>query len=89
MLRFAAPSARVVTGAGGWRVRARSPRYALELEGEQGAARGFALPVPLPAERRVEPRSHQVLAGRLRVTLRRGRRTVFSGESSLAGLERG
>jgi hypothetical protein len=89
LLRFGAPASRVVTGAGGWRVQARSPRHTIELEGDDEGARGFALPVPLPEERRTEPRSRQVLAGRLRVRVRRGRRTVFAGESALAGLERG
>jgi hypothetical protein len=42
----------------------------------------------VPGRREVEDRSHQYLAGRLRVVVRAGRRTVFSGESALAGLER-
>jgi hypothetical protein len=59
------------------------------LEGEADAATAAALPVPLPAERALEPRSRQVLAGRLAVTLRRGRRLIYRGESWLAGLEHG
>jgi Tocopherol cyclase len=89
VLRFGAPASRVVTGGDGWRVSARSPRHAIEVEGEQAGARAFALPVPIPEERRVVPRSRQILAGRLALTIRRGRRTLFRGESSLAGLERG
>ncbi len=34
-------------------------------------------------------RSRQYLAGRLRLRVSRGERTVFEGESPLAGLERG
>jgi hypothetical protein len=47
------------------------------------------LDVPVPAERRVVPWSHQHLAGRLRVRLERRGGLVYEGESSLAGLELG
>jgi hypothetical protein len=89
VLRLAPPFARMTAAVGesGWRIRARSARHALELEGEAAGAPAV-LPVPVPGRREVEDRSHQYLAGRLRVTLRRGRRTVFAGESALAGLER-
>src|SRR5439155_26921903 len=49
----------------------------------------YALPVPVPGERSTEPRSRQALAGRLTLAVRRGGRTVFTGESLLAGPERG
>jgi hypothetical protein len=89
LLRLAPPLARMAAAVGetGWRVRARSARYSLELEGEAAGAPAV-LPVPVPGRREVEDRSRQFLAGRLRVTLRRGRRVVFAGESVLAGLER-
>jgi hypothetical protein len=89
LLRLAPPLARMTAavGEGGWRIRARSARYGLELEGE-AAGPPAVLPVPVPGRREVEHRSHQHLAGRMRVTLRRGRRVVFAGESALAGLER-
>jgi hypothetical protein len=89
LLRLAPPFARMTAAVGeaGWRVRARSARHSLELEGEAAGAPAV-LPVPVPGRREVEDRSQQYLAGRLRVTLRRGRRTVFAGESVLAGLER-
>ena len=74
-------------GAAGWRVRGRSARHAVEIEGE-AVGPPAVLPVPVPGRREVEDRSHQHLAGRLRVVVRAGRRTVFAGESSLAGLER-
>jgi hypothetical protein len=74
---------------GAWRVQGRSPRFSLLVEGEADDSTAAALPVPLPAERALEPRSRQVLAGRLAVMLRRGRRLVYRGESSLAGLEHG
>jgi hypothetical protein len=88
-LHLAPPFARLesAVGAAGWRVRARSARHAVEVEGEAVGAPAV-LPVPVPGERRVEPRSHQYLAGRLRVVVRRGRRTRFAAESALAGLER-
>jgi hypothetical protein len=89
VLRLAPPLARTVTAVGeaGWRVRARSARWAVELEGEAAGAPAV-LPVPVVAERRVEERSQQYLVGSLRVVLRRGRRMVWRGESALAGLER-
>jgi hypothetical protein len=89
VLRLAPPFARMTAavGAAGWRVRGRSARHAVEIEGEAVGAPAV-LPVPVPGRREVEDRSHQYLAGRLRVVVRAGRRTVFRGESSLAGLER-
>lgn len=71
---------------GTWAVRARSARYAVTIEAE--GADAHVLPVPA-GDRRTEPRSHQVLAGRLAVTARRGRRTLLRAETDLAGLERG
>jgi len=89
LLRLAPPLARMTAAVGesSWRIRARSARHSLELEGE-AAGPPAVLPVPVPGRREVQDRSHHHLAGRLRVTLRRGRRTLFAGESALAGLER-
>jgi hypothetical protein len=89
VLRLAPPFARMTAavGAAGWRVRARSARHEVEVEGEAAGA-AAVLPVPVPGRREVTDRSHQYLAGRLHVVVRRGRRTVFAGESVLAGLER-
>ena len=75
-------------GGGAWRVRARSARFAVELEGE-ATEPALRLPVPIPAERRLEPRSDHHLRGRLRVAVRRGRRRFLRAESSLAALEDG
>ena len=88
--RFAPPGALVTASAGGgeWRLRARSPRWTALLEGE-ALHPPHILPVPVPAERRAVMRSEHHLSGRLRVTLRRGRRTVLRAESALAGLEHG
>jgi Tocopherol cyclase len=90
VLRLAPPFASLVTAVGEaeWRVRARSPRWTVELEGSAAGRTPAVLPVPVPAERRVEDRSQQYLAGSLRVRVLRGRRLWWSGESSLAGLER-
>ena len=89
LLALAPPFARLTSavGAAGWRVRARSARWLVELEGESAGSPAM-LPVPVPGERRVVDRSQQYLAGRLRVTVRRGRRVVFAAESVVAGLER-
>lgn len=78
------------TAPGRWVLRGRSPRHRLELEAAADPAAAHVLDVPVPAERRVVPWSHQHLAGRLRVRLtRRGGRVVYAGESELAGLEHG
>jgi hypothetical protein len=89
VLRLSPPFAALRTSVGeaGWRVRARSPRWEVELEGE-GVGAPAVLPVPVPGERRVEPRSQQYLTGRLAARVLRGSRVWWSGESSLAGLER-
>jgi tocopherol cyclase len=87
LLRFAPPLAYV--SADGWRVRARSVRYSVELEGDPAGTEPHLLPVPDVAAGRVEMRSQQYLAGRLHVRLRRGRRTLLDETSPLAGLEVG
>lgn len=91
LVRLGPPGARMIAAAsdGAWRIRGRSARIEAVLEGEAAGAVPADLPVPLPAERALEPRSRQLLAGRLAVTLRRGRRVVYRGESALAGLEHG
>ncbi len=74
----------------GWRIRGRTARHALELEGTAAGTPAHRLPVPVPGQRREIPGgSAQHLAGELRVRLRRGRRTVLEGSSPLAGLELG
>jgi hypothetical protein len=90
VLRFAPPAALVTAEAGGgaWRLRARSPRYRVLLEGEAGAP-PLVLPVPVPAERRAVLRSEHHLGGRLRAVVRRGGRTLLRAESAVAGLEHG
>jgi hypothetical protein len=91
VLRFAPPLALVRAGATvrAWRVRAGSLRYALEIEADAAGAEAHLLPVPDLESGHVDMRSTQYLAGRLRLRLSRGERTVFEGESQLAGLERG
>lgn len=90
LLRFSPPVSRMTAAVGeaGWRVTARSVRHRVELEGEEAGHAPVLLPVPVPAERRVEVRSRQHLAGRVRLRVLRSGRTVFEGESVLAGLER-
>jgi hypothetical protein len=76
-------------GPGSWRVRARSARHRVEIEGEAAPEGMLALPVPVPGRRAVEPRSRQAAAGRMAVEVRRGRRLLLRDESALAGLEYG
>lgn len=81
---------RVGVGEDGWRLRGRTARYAVELEGHAAGNEPHRLPVPVPAGRAMrEAVASQHLAGELRLTLRRGRRVVYAGTSALAGLERG
>jgi hypothetical protein len=89
LLRFAPPGAAVIAdvGAGEWRLRGRSARHRILVEGE---GRGpHILPVPVVAERRAVLRSEHHLAGRLRVRLRRGARVLLDESTGLAALEHG
>jgi hypothetical protein len=88
--RFAPPGALVAASAGGgeWRLRGRSPRWSVVVEGD-AVFPPHMLPVPVPAERRAVMRSQHHLAGRMRVVLRRGRRVVLRASSDVAGLEHG
>jgi hypothetical protein len=70
---------------GRWALRARG----VEVEASADPAAAHILDVPVPAERRTLPWSHQHLAGRLRVRLTRRGRVRFEGETALAGLELG
>ena len=70
-------------------IRARSPRLTIDLEGDANGSSPHALPVPLPDERRAIDGASQHFTGRLRVTVRRGRRLLIDDESQLAALERG
>jgi hypothetical protein len=91
LVRLGPPFASMAAAAsdGAWRIRGRSALHSVLIEGEADGTSTASLPVPLPLERALEPRSRQVLAGRLAVTLWRGRRVLYRGESSLAGLEHG
>lgn len=80
----------VEVGPQGWHFRARTARHTIELEGRANGTPPHALPIPIAAERRnLEGAAAQYLASDVRLHVRRGRRTLFSGESELAGLERG
>jgi hypothetical protein len=89
--RFAPPLARsqVTLGELRWRVRTRSARYRLEIEGDAAGSCPHVLPVPVPGAPTVEMRSEQLLAGRLALRLSRGRRTLIESVSLPAGLEQG
>jgi hypothetical protein len=87
-IALAPPFARTIARAGGgeWQIRATSPRWRVEIEG--AATGGLRLPVPLPAERRLELRSNHHLTGELTARVWRGRR-LWLETSGLAGLEDG
>lgn len=91
LLRLGPPFAQVKAGAahGAWQVCARSALHVVDIEGDANGSNAHRLPVPVPDERRLVDGPAQHFTGRLSVTVRRGRRTVFRGESGLAALERG
>lgn len=74
---------------GRWRLKARGPRYSVEIEAHADPASAHILPVPLPARGFSIPGALQHFSGTLHVVLRRRGRVVFAGESPLAGLEYG
>ena len=80
---------RADVGPGRWVLRGRSARHRIEVEAAADPAAAHILDVPVPAERRTLPWSHQHLAGRLRVRLTRRGRLLYEGESAMAGLELG
>ena len=79
----------VDTGASAWRVRARSARHRVTIEGDSAGTEPHLLPVPIAAERRTVNRARQYLTGHMRVEVETGRRLRYRGESLLAGLEVG
>ena len=89
VIALAPPSARtrVALGAGAWRLRTRGRGFDVEILGDAAGGRPHELLVPLPAAERSELRSHQHLAGTLSLSVRRGRRLLYAGRSTLAGLE--
>jgi hypothetical protein len=92
VFRLVSPPAplRVAVDEGGWRLRGRTARHRVDIEGCANGTAPHLLPVPVPAERRRrDGLSAMHLAGALHVRVRRGGRTLFEGTSALAGLERG
>jgi tocopherol cyclase len=92
LLRVVSPPAplRVAVDERGWRLRARTARHHVAIDGDANGTQPHRLPVPDPAARhRLDGVSAMHLAGALRVRARRGGRTWFEGRSTLAGLERG
>jgi hypothetical protein len=83
------PFALVDMAPGRWSVRTRAGRHTVTIEAAADPVTALVLQAPLPAERRTVPVSRHHLAGGLRVHVRRRGRTVYAGESALAGLEHG
>ncbi len=82
------PVAATVTDSS-WRLRGRSALWQVDVDAAAVPGDAHVLPVPLPREGRNTPGAIEHLSGSLVVTVRRGGRTVWSGESALAGLEHG
>lgn len=76
-------------GENRWRIRGKSRRYEIELDGDGTHLPPHVLPVPLPAARRNIDTDFEHLGGRLRCTVREAGRLLFDGTSELAGLEVG
>jgi hypothetical protein len=92
VLRIVSPPVplRVAVDERGWRLRARTARHRVDIEGHANGSAPHRLPVPVPAERRRrDGLSAMHLAGALAVRVRRGARTLVDDASVLAGLERG
>lgn len=92
LVRLGAPGAVVRARVDGrrWVIRGRGPRHSILVEGAAlGGGEPYALPVPIPGERRCEPRALQHLAAHVAIEVRRGARRVFTGETELGGLELG
>ena len=71
-----------------WQITARTPQFAVELDG-CGVGEPPVLPVPLPHERRNVDTDYEFLDGTLRCTVRKWGGVIFDGTSPLAGLEIG
>jgi tocopherol cyclase len=80
---------RATIAPGSWRLAGRSARFRVEVEAAADPAAAQAMDVPVPGEHRSVPTSHQHLTGRLRVRVSRRGRTLYAGETELAGLEQG
>ncbi|OBF26418.1 tocopherol cyclase family protein [Mycobacterium sp. ACS4331] len=90
LLRITPPAWVSYTGGeDSWRIRARTLRHSVELDGRGTAEGPHVLPVPLPAERRNIDSDFEYLAGTLRCTVREWGRVIFEGTTDLAALEVG
>lgn len=80
---------RAEVGDGSWRLKARGPRWGIELTATADPQDAHVLPVPLPARGYSVAGALQQFAGELHLVLRRRGRIVYAGRSPLAGLEDG
>lgn len=72
-----------------WSLRGRNAQWTIEVEASSPIGTAHVLPVPLPSERRNVPGAIEHLAGHLAVTVRRGGRVYWRGETRMAALEHG
>lgn len=80
---------RAEVGEGTWHMKARGPRWGIELTATADQQDAHVLPVPLPARGYSVAGALQHFAGDLQLVLRRRGRIVYAGRSPLAGLEDG
>jgi hypothetical protein len=81
--------ARVRADGRTWTLRARGPRWSVQLDGTARPGEAHVLPVPVVAQRRSVLTAHEHLAARIELVVRRRGRVVYAGASELAGLELG
>lgn len=72
-----------------WRLRGRSARWRVSVDGTGVLGDAHVLPVPLPDERRNVPGAIEHLGARMRVRVHRDGRLVWEDESTVVGLEHG
>nr|WP_255622541.1 tocopherol cyclase family protein [Tessaracoccus sp. OS52] len=72
-----------------WRLEGRSHGWRISVDADAPLNAAHVLPVPLVGQRRAVPGAIEHLSGRLRVEVTRHGRTVWAGESHVAGLEHG
>lgn len=92
VLRAGNPVTSPVTAVVGdeyWRLEGRIGGWSISVDADAPLTAAHVLPVPLVGERRGIPGAIEHLTGHLRVEVRRGGRTVWADESSVAGLEHG
>jgi tocopherol cyclase len=90
LLRITPPAwVSCTSGDDRWRIRARTLRYSVDIDGHGTSEGPHVLPVPLPSQRRNIDSDYEYLAGELHCTVREWGRVIFDGTTEFAALEVG